>query len=43
MENKEANTINLETKKAGKMLLRITIWGAISTGILITLIMLFVK
>ncbi len=39
----EDDTVNLESKKAGEMLLRITIWGAISTGILVTLIMLFVK
>ena len=41
MRNKETSAIKL--KKAEKMLFRVTIWGAISTGILVTLIILFVK
>jgi len=43
MRNKEANITNLKLKKAEEMLFRITIWGAIITGISITLIILFVK
>ena len=43
MRSEEADAMALKAKKPEKMLFRITIWGAISTGILITLIMLFVK
>ena len=43
MRSEEAGAMTLKAKKAEKMLFRITIWGGIITGILITLIMLFVK
>ena len=43
MSDKETNTINLKAKKAEKMLFRITIWGAIIAGVLIILIIVFMK
>ncbi len=43
MRSEKVNTIKVKAKKEEKMLFRITIWGGIITGILITLIILFVK
>jgi len=43
MRSEEADAMALKAKKSEKMLFRITIWGGIITGILITLIILFVK